>query len=223
MPNFVYTRDIPDAPDNPSNDQPPMKDNTNSTDSILNEDHYSFNDTNGGLHKQSRYVNLSAIPGALGSTLGTLYAKLAISGSPSTESALFFTPGSSGNEYQLTRADTAFFNFFGKITANYSGVGVDYFGGWTTLPGQSGVGVPGALLVNYGYKNTPQTGQTITFPHAFTPGTFPFTIQLTVAQNGNSTLRTPVVKSGSETATSFQLEMSNSGQYTRVYWIAIGI
>jgi hypothetical protein len=50
MPNFVYNRDIPDAPNNPSDDQPDMKDNTNSTDDLIDEDHYSFNDNNGGLH-----------------------------------------------------------------------------------------------------------------------------------------------------------------------------
>lgn len=39
---FTYTRDIPDAPNNPSVDQGPMKTNTNSIDSIIAVDHYSF-------------------------------------------------------------------------------------------------------------------------------------------------------------------------------------
>lgn len=52
---FTYNRDIPDAPNNPSNDQPKMKTNTNSTDDLIAVDHVSFNDTPGGTHLQSTY------------------------------------------------------------------------------------------------------------------------------------------------------------------------
>lgn len=52
---FAYTRDIPDAPNNPSNDQPKMKINNNSVDDLLSVDHVSFNDSPGGTHLQSTY------------------------------------------------------------------------------------------------------------------------------------------------------------------------
>lgn len=49
---ITYTRDIPDAPNNPSVDQGPMKTNTNSIDSIIAVDHYTFADIPSGTHKQ---------------------------------------------------------------------------------------------------------------------------------------------------------------------------
>jgi len=49
---ITYTRDIPDAPNNPSVDQGPMKVNTNSTDTIIAVDHYTFADIPSGTHKQ---------------------------------------------------------------------------------------------------------------------------------------------------------------------------
>lgn len=51
----TYNRDIPDAPNNPSNDQPKMRQNTNATYDILNVDHITFNETNGGYHKQVNF------------------------------------------------------------------------------------------------------------------------------------------------------------------------
>ena len=56
MPLFTYTDNIPDGPNNPSQDQPNMKTNTNSIDQLLAVDHFSFNDGNGGLHKQVNLV-----------------------------------------------------------------------------------------------------------------------------------------------------------------------
>lgn len=55
----AYNRDIPDTPNNPSNDQPKMKINTNSIDDILGVDHISFNANSGGTHLQNSYVNFS--------------------------------------------------------------------------------------------------------------------------------------------------------------------
>ncbi len=52
---FTYTRDIPNAPNNPSQDQPDMKINTNSTDDLVAVDHTSFNVANGGQHKSIHF------------------------------------------------------------------------------------------------------------------------------------------------------------------------
>jgi len=59
----AYNRDIPDAPNNPSNDQPKMKENFNNIDTLLAVDHVSFNATNGGFHKQIDFA-LKATPAA---------------------------------------------------------------------------------------------------------------------------------------------------------------
>ena len=49
---IAYTKNIPDAPNNPSADQPAMKVNTNSIDTIIAVDHYTFADASSGTHKQ---------------------------------------------------------------------------------------------------------------------------------------------------------------------------
>lgn len=56
----TYNRDIPDAPNNPSNDQPKMKVNTNAIDDLLAVDHVSFNTANGGFHKRVTFNNTTA-------------------------------------------------------------------------------------------------------------------------------------------------------------------
>lgn len=78
MPDFTFTRDIPDAPNNPSQDQPDMKVNNNSTDSILNVDHFGFNLPDGGLHRQVT-LNPQGAPGFPNGGSGVYYAD-AISG-----------------------------------------------------------------------------------------------------------------------------------------------
>ena len=57
MTNFPYNRDIPDGPNNPSVDQPDMKENTNSIDELINQDHISFEQNNGGFHKTIHQPN----------------------------------------------------------------------------------------------------------------------------------------------------------------------
>ena len=69
---FEYNNDIPAATNNPSVDQPDMQENTNAIDNLLDVDHISFNENEGGTHRQVRMKNQSA-PGLLG-TNGVLYA-----------------------------------------------------------------------------------------------------------------------------------------------------
>lgn len=72
MPNFTYITGIPAASHNPSVDQPDMQINTNSIDDIIEVDHYSFNDNNGGYHKKVSLVNNAGpfpTPAGVGSLL----------------------------------------------------------------------------------------------------------------------------------------------------------
>lgn len=50
-----YNRDIPDGPNNPSNDQPKMKTNTNSIDDWTAVDHIKFENSPAGAHRQARF------------------------------------------------------------------------------------------------------------------------------------------------------------------------
>lgn len=72
--NFDYNTDIPNAPNNPSNDQPLMKVNTNSINSLIGIDHVGFSTNGSGIHKQVTLIN-EAAPG-LGDGAGVLYANL---------------------------------------------------------------------------------------------------------------------------------------------------
>ena len=153
MPLYSYNLNIPDAPNNPSSDQPLMKTNTNNIDAIIDEDHYSFDEANGGLHRQVRMPVSGVIPAGVIAASGTLYTKT------SGEGTLFYTPDTTGDEYQLTRTITASFAEFGTNT-NYSGT---LNGGWTFLPG--------GLLLQYGLaisSGTALPNTTVTLPVTMT-------------------------------------------------------
>jgi len=220
MPNFTYNRDIPDAPNNPSNDQPPMKVNTNSIDNLINEDHYAFNDNNGGLHKRVRLIDLLAIPGALAAGMGTLYTKLATSSGVSTESNIFFTPDNSGNEYQLTRPITGNFasfsalGAFGTVTAGYTRTA-----GWTFLPG--------GMLMQYGNVTraagiSPST-IAVTFPLAFSTSNIVVSITAISKIGGTGSTDTASLQSGTLSSTGFTCNFTSStSAYVGFTWTAIG-
>lgn len=57
MPTFSYNLNIPNGPNNPSSDQPLMQTNTNSINSLISQDHFTFGTGNDGYHQQ---VNLVA-------------------------------------------------------------------------------------------------------------------------------------------------------------------
>lgn len=104
MPTFNYTNDIPFSTHNPSTDQPDMLVNTNSIDSIINVDHYSFEQANNdGWHKQSTYVAQSAPTTA--SLQGAVYTKDIGAG----VTQLFYRRESNGTEIQLTGPGTPTF------------------------------------------------------------------------------------------------------------------
>ena len=76
MGTIPYNLDIPDGPNNPSQDQPKMKTNTDSINTIIGVDHYSFGSTgsNDGWHKQSTYPLLSVKPTVIAGQ-GAVYTK----------------------------------------------------------------------------------------------------------------------------------------------------
>lgn len=70
---FVQYPTIPDAPDDPGDDQPLMQTNAASDNSISNVDHIGYNAANGGLHRQVNMFN-QASPIRYGDTL--LYSNI---------------------------------------------------------------------------------------------------------------------------------------------------
>lgn len=209
MPNFNYTNDIPDAPNDPSVDQPDMKINTNSINSLLAVDHYSFNLANGGWHKQSTYIDQSIPTVSAG--------QCAVWGKTANGTVnLFFTDVNSGDEYQLTRADTSLFAEFATNT-NYQVGPPSLTGGWTYLPG--------GMLLQYG-SFTVSSGETITFPKPYTNA--PYSVIATI---GSNVAQGKIAYVNSVTATDFVVTLIfNSSGATwlpdttiPVRWMAIGV
>lgn len=97
MPLFNYTTNIPFEDNSPSQDQPDMKRNTNSTSSILNVDMIGFNTADGGYHSQLTFVDQSADPGSASNQYRE-YSKI-VSGS----SELFAQKDAAVAPIQLTR------------------------------------------------------------------------------------------------------------------------
>lgn len=214
MPNFSYNINIPDAPNNPSNDQPKMKINTNSIDSIIGVDHFSFGTGKDGWHQQVTLPISLVIP-TITAGQGSLYTKTATTATAHTESTLFYSPDTTENQYQLTRTiSTNFTNFSTNNAYGTPPAGFTQTGGWTFLPG--------GMLVQYGFfGKTGATGSSgqIQFPQAWT--TSNFSIQMLLFRNsGNQSIA--LDSTIPPTTTTFNFLTSSSGS-DGISWLAVGV
>jgi len=196
---FTFNRDIPDAPNNPSVDQPKMKVNTNSTDSLIAVDHYSFNvNTIGGYHKDIHIVKRTGNPASVANT-GILYVKDYTPPGGSTDTQLFFKTALGGIS-QLT----------GNNAANN---GYQWLGGVLIQWGQvtSTTSSPFQTL-NFATNNIP-------FPNnCFAVYTQPYGTGTPPSSQATVEIRKSTVNK-----LSFQwVFVTNSGEYTGFYWVAIG-
>lgn len=211
MPFFTYNRDVPDGPNNPSNDQPDMQVNTNSTDDILNQDHFSFNLNEGGLHRKMRVVANAGTPSGLLSNTGTLFVQPA-SGARGPD--LFYIPRNGTDVYQLTTTNTTNISQF-AVNNPYGTPppGFTQRGGWTFLAG--------GLIMQYGfYGQTGATGTsgTIQFPVAFLSPPF-YVGPILYRNSGNQTWAINSAIPPTTTAFTF---LTSSGGSDGFYWTAIG-
>jgi hypothetical protein len=109
MSSFNYFRDIPNGPNDPSDDQPLMRINTNSIDSLIAVDHYSFGSSGNldGWHKESTYPSFALVPAPgppTNTTQGAVYTKDVGGG----VIQLFYRREGSGVEIQLTELGKLF-------------------------------------------------------------------------------------------------------------------
>jgi hypothetical protein len=191
-----------------------MKTNTNSIDSLIDEDHFSFGETNGGLHRQVRLPlrggGSGTIPPGLVAGEGTLYTKT------SGETSLFYTPDASTDEYQLTRTITASKAQFATNT-NYAPIVANRLGGWTFLPG--------GMMLQYGIADVAAKGSatTIVYPTAFTGVPFSITIGSITGEGNNPSANNQFVKDGTVTNSQFEVVNSSSSSNRKIYWMAIGV
>lgn len=196
MTNQIYTTNIPFETNNPSSDQPIMKQNTNSIPIVLAVDHFAFNDNNGGLHKQSTYVNEAAPTTAAGQL--ALYSKGPIGG----PSELFMIrDGNAGTEV--------------KLTTSAVGNAIRLQTGFSWLPG--------GMLIQWG-KTAVGASQTanINFlqPFAIVVGFDPV---VTATGEALSATTTPTEAIAVSFTTNTQFGIHNQAAVARnIYWTAIG-
>lgn len=211
MPFFTYNRDIPDGPNNPSDDQPDMQVNTNAVDDLIDEDHFAFNDNFGGLHRKMRVIARNGQPTGTLVNTGTLFVQEA-SGARGPD--LFYTPRNGGQTYQLTATNTVNFPSVASNAAyGTPPAGFTQQGGWTFLPG--------GLVLQYGFygmAGATGTSGTIQFPIAFSSP--PFTISLTLFRNSGN--QTWAINSGISPSTTAFTFLTSSGGSDGFYWSAIG-
>ena len=204
MPTFNYTNDIPEATHNPSTDQPDMKINTNSIDSIIAVDHYSFEEANlDGTHRQVQLRDTAGgngtIPAGLqGNGWETIYSS-ATAGS----GELWFVRGASATGIQLT-------------------------GPGTPLTGDNGYTfLPGGILLQWGRKSLSGTGQQNVTINYLAEGNIAmpndtFIAVATLRNSSASTTNNPTVSIGTRTSAGFILHYSGDSGYNEFQWIAIG-
>lgn len=87
LPAITYNVDIPDAPNDPSVDQPKMKVNTNANSQALAVDHYGYNVDNSGAHKQVNFAAENVFAGTPETHQGVLYTD---TGTQSTKSEMVY-------------------------------------------------------------------------------------------------------------------------------------
>ncbi|MBS3903751.1 MAG: hypothetical protein KGZ39_00310 [Simkania sp.] len=179
--SFTYTRDIPATNNNPSSDQPNMKENTNSIDDLIAVDHVSFGNATGGLHKQVHYVSNQAAPG-VGSAVGVEFVN-SVAGLLGTVSSLFFQNGTSTKQLTNLALTTS--------GTNYS------------------ITTPWGLILNFGFNAGAATSNAITFSTAFS--TSVLAVFMTLSSNSASGSQLSVRASPGPSTTGFTGILSTAG------------
>jgi len=196
MPSLSYYSNIPNVSNNPANDVPLMQTNSASLQTLIDVDHVDFSNNNYGKHSQVTMPVQAAIPsGRIGLT-GTVYTKTVATYTANNESTLFYTPDTSGNEYQLTRT----------IAAKGASFGTNP--GWTFLPG--------GLLFQFGNITLGVSSNTaVVFPVAFVSSVYSVVNTLLNGTNYGYSVN-------SVTLSGFNFNVSPVFPSGTGYWYAIG-
>lgn len=198
---MTFNPNIPLPTDFISDSQADIRNNFTSINATFSRNHIPFSTvTNNGKHTFIEMPVISTIPTPVPGLIsgeGTIYTKTI-----SAVSEIFYTPDSSGNQYQLTTTIPAAFAKFATNTAYSTGL----TGGWTFLPG--------GLLLQYGKNTGAGAVGTIVFPIAFSD--VPYSLTLTSTRNAASSVGINAV-----TASQFTY-ITSSASVTSVNFIAIG-
>ena len=208
-----YSLNIPFATNDPSVDQPDMLENTNSTSTLIQQDHLGFNNQFNGIANSGGYhTNIHMIDQGAGfdpariTQVGQLFAKeVTLNGF--TDVALFYRTGT----------NVGFANSLTQITAPKN-----------TVTGNNGYTfLPGGMIVQWGIINpypTPlQSATTIPLVFNIPYPTACVNVQMTLI-NDTSTSNAQVmsVRSSSVSNTGFSWNYTGGSAYRGFYWMALG-
>jgi hypothetical protein len=198
--SITYNTGIPDGPNNPSNDQPLMKVNTDAVNTFVGIDHVGFNVGTGvsGFHNKSTYVDQAGDPGNVASSAQVYAKKVTYSGSPA----------GTGIELIMKKASNDPINPNGiiQLTDNQLGVSAST-NGYSFLPG--------GLIIQWGTMNVVADNTAYTFPTAFPNNCFAVTLQL---KNNSATVHSQQVQSLNNSGFTIRCDYANKF----VMFIAIG-
>jgi hypothetical protein len=220
--NLSYNGDIPATPNNPSNDQPKMKINTNSIANWAKIDHFGFNDNNGGYHTII-HQNAGVSPAPIISRSGV---GAVLNNFPATIANFnqFFTA-------QYT-ADAAGAPTDTQLFSKTGNGGVNQLTG--SLTSSEGYVWLGGVMMQWGTANFTggpsfgqQSGQVMFQDAANRPGCPPFPNNCFVVvpalhSQGGNTSNSQTISYFSISKNSFRWNYTGSSAYDRMNWIAIG-
>lgn len=194
-----YTLNIPGANNNPSQDQPLMRDNTNAIDSLINVDHVKFNQgVSTGWHKVI-HQTIQAVDPVVVAGINQVYAKN-------------YTPDTTG-----AVTDTQLFMETGNgVISQMSG----------TLLGNDGYVWIGGILFQWGTATFPVGANTITFKDRVA-GAIPFPnncfIVLATLTSVALVVGSADIEIVTKAPTNFTFRKTGSNaNFPGFYWLAIG-
>lgn len=218
--NLTYNIDIPATPNNPSNDQPKMKINTNSISNWVKVDHFGFGDNNGGYHTiihQNAGVSSVRSRSGQGNTFTNFPLTIA-------NVNQFFTANYTADATNAT-ADTQLFSKTG-------GGGVNQMTG--SFPAIEGYVWLGGVMMQWGSVNftggpsfAKQQGNVV-FKDRDGPKFCPpfpnniFVVLLTLHSQNGDTSNSQSLSYFDIDRTHFRWNYTGSSAYDRFNWVAIG-
>ncbi len=210
-----FNANIPQPTDFQSDSQSQILNNFASSNASFSRNHTAFDIVSDpGKHKFVEMLNSDPVSSPpvppLTSGSGTIYTKRP--GGAGTPTDIYYTPGATGNSYQVTTSKgSSNFNEFGTFTNYPLGTAADT-GGWTWLPG--------GLLLQYGRSNNRNNGDTITYPIPFDVRSY--SIQITYVNIAVLRRFVYVATSGTAGFVLASLDSNGSPATTTISWTAIG-
>lgn len=215
--NLTYNIDIPATPNNPSNDQPKMKINTNSISNWVKVDHFGFGDNNGGYHTIIHQTSGNRIRNGNGKTFTNFPAAIlnvnqfftatyqADATNAANDTQLFsMTQGGGTNQMTGSQPATDGYVWLGGVMMQWGSVN---FTGGPGFAQQSG---------NVVFKDRDGPKLCPPFPNNI------FVVILTLHSTSGNTSNSQSLSYFDIDRTHFRWNYTGSSAYDRFNWVAIG-